>query len=291
MKYLEQFEETLKANGKSPYTIKSYLSDLRMFEQWLNGTYGEEQLTPSSITKLDVAQYKSYMLNTLQRKPAGINRALSSISAFCDWLKSQGLLNENPVDEIPQAKQIKTPPKSLTELELNRLMRTVYKEGNKRDIAIFELMVGAGLRIGEVESLLVSDIDLSERKGAVTIRQGKGSKYRQIPLNKDIRKALQEYLNERPDFGESLFASQKKRGLSSHAIWQVIRKYGDQANLNDLTPHQLRHTFGTMLVRKHHVDIVTTAALMGHDSIQTTAIYTKPNRQDMMEAVEKLEKW
>lgn len=291
MNYIEQFGESLKSDSKSPYTVKFYLSDLKQFEQWLKGTYGEDELNPSSITKLDIAQYKSYMLNTLQRKPAGINRTLSSISAFCAWLKSQGLMNENPVSEIPQAKQVKSPPKSLPNLDYNKLMRTVYKEGNKRDIAILELMVGAGLRIGEVESLQISDIELTERKGIVTIRQGKGTKYRQVPLNKDIRKALQEYFEIRPDYGDTLFASQKRRGMTSHAIWQAVKKYGVQAGLNDLTPHQLRHTFCVKLIREEKVDIVTVANLMGHENINTTALYSKPNQQDMIDAVERLAKW
>jgi site-specific recombinase XerD len=291
MTYFEQFEKCLKDGNKSRHTIKSYLSDLRQYEKWLKGTYGEVELSPNVITTLDVAHYKTFMLNNQQRKPAGINRALSSISAFCDWAISQRLIAENPVKDIPQAKQIKTPPKSLFENELNKLNREVYKAGNKRDIAMVELMAGAGLRISEVESLTIHDIEVSERKGVVTVRHGKGSKYRQIPLNKDIRKAIQEYLQVRPNEGGALFISQKGGGLASNAIWKIVKKYADRAGMADITPHSLRHTFGTMLIRKHKVDIMTTAALMGHENISTTAIYTKPNQQDMIEAVEKLSKW
>jgi site-specific recombinase XerD len=291
MTYFERFEKCLKDGNKSRHTIKSYLSDLRQYEKWLKGTYGEVELSPNVITTLDVVHYKTFMLNNEQRKPAGINRALSSISAFCDWAISQHLISENPVKDIPQAKQVKTPPKSLFENELNKLTREVYKTGNKRDIAIVELMAGAGLRISEVESLTIHDIEVSERKGVVTVRQGKGSKYRQVPLNKDIRKAIQEYLQVRPNEGEALFISQKGGGLASNAIWKIVKKYADRAGMPDITPHSLRHTFGTMLIRKHKVDIVTTAALMGHENISTTAIYTKPNQQDMIDAVEKLSKW
>lgn len=291
MTYTEEFRSSLQDQNKSKHTIKSYLSDLKQFEIWLKGTYGEVELKPAIVTKLDIAHYKTYMLTVGQRKPSGVNRALSSIVSFCDWSKLKGYIPENPAAEIPWAKQVKNPPKSLSELEQNRLLREVYKSCNKRDIAIFELMVGAGLRIGEVESLNLSDIQINDRKGMVIVRQGKGQKYREVPLNKDIRKAIQEYLEVRTNIGEPLFISQKGGRLTSNAIWKVIKKYGNKVGLAELTPHSLRHTFGTMLIRKHKVDLVTTAALMGHENIATTAIYTKPNQQDMIDAVEKLSKW
>jgi site-specific recombinase XerD len=151
-------------------------------------------------------------------------------------------------------------------------------------------MVGAGLRIGEVEALDVSDLRVSDRKGSVTVRQGKGSKYRQVPLNKDVREALLAYLEVRRDCGEALFTSQKGGRLTSNAIWKVVKKNGEAAGVEELTPHALRHTFATNLVRKHGVDIVTAAALLGHSNISTTAIYTKPNQQDLEDAVERLSK-
>lgn len=289
---IAEFESSLIEAGKSKHTIKAYISDLNQFENWIKGTYGETELSPASITKLDVTHYRTYMMTVAKRKPSGINRSLSSISAYCDWAIENGLIENNPVSNVPQAQQIKTPPKSLNEQDLNRFLRAVYKENNKRDIAIIELMIGAGLRIGEVESLNASDIEVSERKGVVIVRQGKGGKYRQVPLNKDIRNALKDYLEERSNTdkatNEALFVSQKGGGLTSNAIWKLIKKYADKAGLSDITPHSLRHTFGTRLLRKYGTDIVTVAALMGHSNISTTAIYTKPNEQDLTDAVEKL---
>ncbi len=158
------------------------------------------------------------MLNATQRKPAGVNRATSSIAAFCDWAQESGLIHESPASHIPQAAQVKTPPKALTDKELNRLFRTVHQSGHKRDIAIVELVVGTGLRIGEVAALTVADIEMSDRKGLLTVRHGKGGKYRQVPLNKDVREAFHDYLRERPDDAQALFLSQKGGGLASNAI-------------------------------------------------------------------------
>lgn len=132
-------------------------------------------------------------------------------------------------------------------MEQNRLLREVHKSGEKREIAIFELMIGTGLWIGEVESLNLSDIELSDRKGMVMVREGKGQKYREVPLNKDIRKAIQEYLEVRPNNGEALFISQKGGRLTLNTIWKVVKKYGYKVGLDDLTPHSLRQTFGLSL--------------------------------------------
>lgn len=290
MDTLQHFEQSLKESGKSPHTIKAYLSDLRQFSEWLKGTYGEDEPLPRSITRLDVSQYKSYMLGVTHRKPSGINRALASISAYCEWACTTGYLTDNPASHVAQAQQVKTPPKSISEQELNRLYRSVYKGGKCRDIAIIELMAGAGLRVGEVESLNLTDIQIGERKGFVDVRQGKGAKYRRVPLNTDTRKALIDYIQVRPKEEEALFVSQKGGRLTANAIWKTVKKYGNLAGLDDLSPHSLRHTFGTQLIRKHGVDIVTAATLMGHSNISTTAIYTKPNEQDLAEAVERLSK-
>lgn len=96
MTHMEEFEFNLMEQNRSKHTIKSYLSDLRQFEIWLKGTYGEVELKPAIITKLDVAHYKTHMLTVGQRKPSGVNRALSSIVAFCDWAQTKGYIQENP---------------------------------------------------------------------------------------------------------------------------------------------------------------------------------------------------
>src|SRR5690554_3066471 len=129
MDYLQEFIRSLEEEGRSRHTIKAYLSDLNQFQRWLKETYGEKQLAPSSITKLDVTSYRSYLLTVLQRKPSGINRALSSISAFCSWAQRKEYITENPADGVPQAKQVKSPPKALDDRDLNRLLRTAYKAG------------------------------------------------------------------------------------------------------------------------------------------------------------------
>ena len=110
-----------------------------------------------------------------------------------------------------------------------------------------------------------------------------------LPLNVDARKAVQAHLE---DLGEvegdrRLFMGKRGDQLKSSGIWRLVQRYGKRAGL-DISPHDLRHTYGTRLVREEGVDLVTVATLMGHKSLDTTAIYTQPSENDMARAAEKL---
>ena len=120
------------------------------------------------------------------------------------------------------------------------------------------------------------------------MRSGKGAKSRQVPLNLDARRALEGYLSVRPSgAGEPVFIGQRGGGLTPSAICRLVKRYGERAGLA-IAPHTLRHTFGRRLARSKGVDLLTVATMMGHESLDTTAIYARPSEEDMAEAVEKL---
>ena len=283
----KSFAQALVQQGRRPLTVASYLSDLRGFADWFTQTNGEA-FAPGGITALDVRSFKSYLITVAGFKPATVNRRLASLSRYCAWARTQGLLQDDPTAEVKGLRQVKPAPKALAAVDLRRLLREVHKRGIPRDVALVELLANTGLRAGEAAQLVVEDIELSARKGKVTVRSGKGAKYRQVPLNADSRRALEEYLAVRPQTGTSaFFVGQRGNGLTSSAIWRVVKQYGRHAGL-EISPHTLRHTFGTRLVRRKGVDLVTVAAMMGHESLDTTAIYTRPSEEDMAEAVETL---
>jgi len=121
---------------------------------------------------------------------------------FFDWLAGTAEVKANPVVEAHLPRETKRPPKSLTERDLYRIRRAVYKTDNPRDIAVFELLGNAGLRVSELCFLDVGDVVLSERKGKVAVR-GKGNKYREVSLNAQARKTVRRYLEVR-DHGINL---------------------------------------------------------------------------------------
>jgi len=245
--------------------------------------------TPEQITVVDVQEYKNYLYNIKRNKPVSVNRKLSALESFCEFLVNAEHLKDNPAAKVRKIKHQKTAEvAALSNPELYRLKRMFYLEGNKRDIAIFELMINTGLREAEVCNLKLDDVIMSERKGTVIVRSGKGEKYREIPLNANVRRALQAYLEVRPNRGRHLFVSNKSDRLSESQLYRIIRKYADMAGIK-AHPHMLRHTFATKLLREGKIDLPTLQNLLGHVNINTTAVYTRATMQDLEKAVEILE--
>lgn len=285
--YLTHFTETLRAEGRSENTIGSYLSDLKHFAEWFAQSNGEV-FKPEAIAPIDVGQYKSYLQTVKGFKPSTVNRRLVAIKRLCRWARTQGLIEENPAAEIGGVPRQRTPPKALTRREAARLVRMAQRHGNRRDVAILQLLRHTGIRVGELCDLSLEDLEISDRKGQITVRHGKGGRCREIPLNRDARRALRQYLEVRPKVEDrNLFIGQRGNGLRRAAVYDVVTKYARLASLQDVSPHTLRHTFGKLALDEGE-NLVTVAHLMGHSRLDTIAIYTQPSRRDLEEAVEKL---
>jgi len=285
---LARFEQYLRASDKSENTVEAYLRDLRLFGEWFQGSNGED-MPPQGTTPIDVKEYKVYLLQVKQFKPATVNRKLASISAFCEWARREKLIETNPTEGIGNVQEVQLAPRWLSKKDQYALLRAVQKEGKPRDEAVIMLLLHTGLRVSEASNLRLSDIEISERKGQLTVRDGKGGKQRVIPLNADVRKALGAYLETRPDAAHDYLLVGKQKGrLKPWGIQYVASKYAYQARLDGVTPHTLRHTFAKNLVDAG-VSLDKVATLLGHKNLNTTRMYTRPSRADLAQAVEKLE--
>lgn len=286
----EAFEETLhsRPEGISPYTVRGYLRDLKKFAGWFERTNGEP-MRLRDVTPIDVRDYKAHLQTVKKYKPTTINRRLAALRSYFTWAVDEGLLSEDPV-RVRNVEEPQTAPRSIREREYHRLLRAAQKDGGKRDIAIIQVLRHTGLRVGELCALELEDIEMSARKGRVIVQSGKGRRYREVPLNLDARRALQEYLSEeRPRVeGRHIFIGQRGNALTESAVQDVVRKYAELAKLDGVTPHVLRHTFAKSLIDKG-VDLVTVKHLMGHKRLDSTARYTKPSRRDLEVAVSRLE--
>jgi len=283
-----RFAQYLRASDKSENTVEAYLRDLRLFGEWFRNSNGEE-MTPEAITPIDVKEYKTHLLQVKGFKPATVNRKLASISAFCEWARNERLVEANPTEGIGNVQEVELAPRWLTRKEQYALLRAVQKEGNPRDEAVIMLLLHTGLRVSEASDLRLSDVEISERKGRVTVREGKGRKHRVVPLNADVRKALAAYLSERPPARhDHLFVGKREGRLKPWGIQHVAGKYAYLAKLDSVTPHTLRHTFAKNLVDAG-VSLDKVATLLGHKNLNTTRMYTKPSTADLAEAVETLE--
>ncbi len=158
-----------------------------------------------------------------------------------------------------------------------------------RDAAIVKLILFAGLRVGEITQLRMSDVILDERKGSVIVREGKGTKRREIPLNAKARKAILDYLRVRPDVeSEHMFLGQRNEAIKSKTVQRSVARFANPIDLRDVTPHVLRHTFAKSLIDRG-VSLDKVATLLGHTNLNTTRIYTTPGIQDLEEAIGELE--
>lgn len=300
--HLDEFQAYLLAEDRSPVTIAGYLGDVRLFAQWYKVHY-REVLTPDALTNEAVRGYKQHLLDQAA-KPKTINRRLAALAAYAHWLEQAGYVRNarNPVQGVKAVREITLAPKWLDKKQRAALLRTVDKEVEDavrryprlrlmylRDAAIVKLILFAGLRVGEIIQLRVSDLIFDERKGSVVVREGKGMKRREIPLNAKARKALLEYLQMRPDIDSNdLFLGQRNEGVQSKTIQRAVQRYAEKAGLKNTTPHTLRHSFAKALIDAG-VSLEKVATLLGHSNLNTTRIYTTPGEADLQDAVEKIE--
>jgi integrase/recombinase XerC len=181
-------------------------------------------------------------------------------------------------------------PRSLTSQQTRKLLREVEIRGNSRDQAIIITFLYTGLRVGELVALRHTDVVLSERKGAITVRAevAKGNKERVVPVPKTARKALQGYSDCQTQTGERLFVG-REGPLTTAGIGAVVRKYAAWAYLEGVTPHVLRHTFAYNFLEKNNNDVVALADILGHTDLNTTYIYTKRRLSDLQAGVEQVD--
>jgi site-specific recombinase XerD len=284
------FLTDLTRQPRSMKTWTAYRSDLTLFANWLTQTTGDA-FSAATLTRIDVRDYKQHLLAVEGRAAATVNRRLAALRAFCGWAKRTERVSELATEGIADVPVPKQAPKALDERSVDRVLRRSEQSGNRRDHAILMTLRHTGIRVAELCDLRVGDVETSERKGTLTVRAGKGMKQRTVPLNADVRRALAVYLNDErhgADPEEFLFLSQRTDGrLTEKAVRGIAAKYGYHAMVDDAHPHAFRHSFATELLRKG-VPLTAVGALLGHESLQSTARYTQPSAKDLREAVQKL---
>src|SRR5215207_9497958 len=276
------FLTDLARQPRSAKTWMAYRSDLNLFASWLTQSTGDA-FAAETLTRIDVRDYKQHLLAVEGRAAATVNRRLAALRAFCAWAKRTGRVSELATEGIADVPVPRQAPKALDERSVDRVLRRSEQSGNRRDHAILMTLRHTDLRVGDVET--------SERKGSLTVRAGKGMKQRTVPLNADVRRAIARYLTDErhgADPGAYLFISQRTQGrLTEKAVRGIAAKYGYQAMVEDAHTHAFRHAFATELLRKG-VPLTAVGALLGHESLQSTARYTQPSERDLRDAVQTL---
>jgi site-specific recombinase XerD len=286
-----QFKAHLTKAGLSRTTIANYLADVRVFAGWVAQTKADT-FALSNITASDIQNYCQYLQAVKQSPISTINRHLHSIRKLCSFAVDRGLMSSDPAAAV---KLLRRPqplsPRTLDREEVTRLVQTVQQSRSPlvaRDHAIIQMLLQTGIRVGELANLRLSDLDLAEKSGMVTVGASGGVQPRRIPLNASARKALTTYLEVRPASAKSgaVFLSRDARPLSVRSIQQIVSTYAQTAGLTDVSASTLRDTYAAHLL-KDSGDLTLVARLLGHRRVETTTKYISPRVEDATEVVEK----
>jgi len=282
---IEAFLSDLARAGRSPRTVAGYARDLADFSTWVAGRYGEA-FDPKAVLPEDLRDYRAHLLSVRRAAPATVNRRVSALRAFFAFLHARGDIPSNPAARLSGVRMSRPAPKALSEPELRRLLREARRSPNPLHRAVVLLLAHTGLRASELCALRLDDVILSERRGKIIVR-GKGEKIREVPLNAEAREALRLWLSARPAVPDDAIFVGRRGKLTPSGVWRIIRECARRAGV-EAHPHTLRHTFATRLLREAGADLVTVAEILGHESLNTTARYTRPSEADLEAAVERL---
>jgi integrase/recombinase XerC len=278
---LSGFEVYLRSKELSSNTVSCYIRDSKVFIGWYSSR------TDAGIDKLiqlDAIEYKKQLLST-GKSVITANRKIASINALCQWLYESNIIPDQIYIKAVKNRDARQ-YKGLDEKDLRKLRAEIHRNRNLLHICIIEILLGTGLRVSELCNIRLQDIEISERKGLIKVI-GKGNINRTLPLNKDVRKAIQDYLDVRPASDSDFLLIGQRGALKRNAINLILEKYGQRVGVK-VTPHRLRHTLGYKLV-KEKTAISTIQEILGHENIMTTNLYTVTTEQDKVEALEALE--
>ena len=285
--YLEQFIQMLRSEKYySAHTCSNYRRDLNLFQSHLLGQGIE------SWAKVGYADVSAFAASRHRqgRKSRTIQRELSSIRSFYQFLIQHAIVAKNPALEVSAPKPDKPLPKICDAETIDRLLQLNDDSDPLlvRDIAIFELIYSSGLRLAELVSIDLDDIDLAQRQLVVT---GKGNKTRYLPVGSKAVAAIERWLHCRQDYSKdaslsALFLSQRGQRISPRNVQsrlnQLIQR---QALAQHISPHMLRHSFATHLLESSS-DLRAVQELLGHVNIATTQVYTHLDFQHLARVYE-----
>ncbi len=288
--YIDEFATYLMSIDKSDSTIKTYIEHVQAFAKWFKET-NDINFDPIVVTEIDIRDMRSYLQGTRHLKETTINLRLASLKSYFEFLEGEKYIKNNPAKAIKKIKiQSPTAPKSLDEQTYRALRRHIYRGGNKAHIAMFEIFTRCGVRNFELINIRIADIDITERKGNLKVI-GKQNKVRYIPLHRDVRDAINNWMTIRKNIKteyDNLFISERKTPYTRSGIWKIFKKYCAQIGITDVTIHSFRHYFCRTLL-KNGVDISIVAQLAGHASGYVTAqVYTIPRQEELEAAIETL---
>ncbi|TMB95606.1 MAG: site-specific tyrosine recombinase XerD [Chloroflexi bacterium] len=279
--------------GSSANTVAAYRNDLQQLAAFIGAkpsADGWKSLDRSLIQDfiLDMKGNRNYSETSVARKVAAIR-------SFCAFLNAEGEIQINPADGLTSPRVGKTLPKAISPNDVDELLEQPARRSTpeaRRDKAMLEVLYATGMRVTELVSLDMSNLNLDPRSPYVRCL-GKGAKERTIPIHDQAVEALVEYLEEgrtllvRNPGEEALFVNRRGERLTRQGFWLILKGYAKSANLSaDITPHTLRHSFATHMLRGG-MPLRNVQEMLGHANISTTQVYTHLTSDHLREVYER----
>ena len=266
---LNKFISSKEIEGCSARTLKYYKDNITKMLDTVN-------LPVSEITTETLRNYLSNYKNNSTAGMVTIDNIRRTLSSFFAWLENEDYIVKSPVRRIHKVKAMKKVKETLTDENLEKLRDTCT---NVRDLAILELLISTGMRVGELTRLNISDMNFQERSCIVL---GKGNSEREVYFSAKSKMYIEKYLETRTDNNEALFVSLIKpyNRLGISGIEITIRNLGKEANINKVHPHKFRRTMATMAIDKG-MPIEQVQKLLGHIKIDTTMEYAMVNQNNV----------
>lgn len=290
MNIINNFLSYLTAEkGLARNTIESYSFDLKKFENFL--FLNNKDII--SFSKSDIVDFIENLRNE-GYSISSICRFISTIKGLCKYLLIEGIINEDPSENLQSPKRWENLPKSLSISEIEAILgsscssKKTSSPSAVRDYVMFELLYSSGLRVSELISLKLEDINLEA--GFIRVL-GKGSKERIVPIHARAIEGLKRYLSQdrqeilKKKTSSYLFITNRGEPMTRQRFWQKIKEVGRKLRLN-ISPHTIRHSFATHLL-EGGADLRSLQKMLGHSDISTTQIYTKVTAERLKQVYSK----
>lgn len=280
---LSKFEAHLSSLALAPATVANYLADLRAFLRWGQEVRGPAY-SPFALQPADIESFCFYLRDVKGQAPATINRRIQALRKFYSLGVAQGWTRTNPAEDVSLlGEHASERSRSLTPGDVDRLLAAVqhnHSQRASRDWLVIQLLLKAGLKLGELTELRLADVHLHENPPHLEVRGLNGDENRIVPLGGEVCGAVASYLaarNAAPGV-DHLCVNRDGRPLSTRSVQRLLHRYAQAAGLEGLTTQALRYVYARE-VYEVSGDLQTVARYLGHRHLATTIRYLRPSSQ------------